>query len=35
LADGDAAAKLMRAHMLTAGTVYSGYAHDHSGMAGN
>jgi DNA-binding GntR family transcriptional regulator len=28
--DGDAAAKLMRAHMLTAGTAYSDYATDHS-----
>jgi DNA-binding GntR family transcriptional regulator len=35
LGDGDAAAKLMRAHMLTAGTVYSDYAHEHSGPAGN
>jgi DNA-binding GntR family transcriptional regulator len=35
LGDGDAAAKLMRAHMLTAGTVYSDYAHEHSGSAGN
>ncbi len=31
LGDGDAAGKLMRAHMLTAGTVYTDYAQDHSG----
>jgi DNA-binding GntR family transcriptional regulator len=35
LGDGDAAAKLMRAHMLTAGTVYSDYAHEHSGHVSN
>ena len=27
--DGDAAAKLMRAHMLVASNVYAGYAHNH------
>ncbi len=27
--DGNAAAKLMRAHMLVAGSVYAGYAHDY------
>ncbi len=30
LGDGDAAARLMRLHMLTASTVYSDYAHEHS-----
>jgi DNA-binding GntR family transcriptional regulator len=33
--DGEEAAKLMRAHMLVASTVYSDYAHDHAATAPN
>jgi hypothetical protein len=31
LGDGEAAGKLMRAYMLSAGMVYTDYAHEHSG----